>query len=728
MQPVTPDSVGEDLDYAARIKHLRERKLEQTKEKISREGGLNEDDYGRVVPPADFKWEIIPNHHDGSFYGYDGWSNNFADLLQKHPVYVDPMDAFAGRWMFFLSRMKGPTWNPDHDYSQLKPVFEKYNIIAGIGLDAHFAPDYRLGLSLGWDGLLGKLRHYRAENGVEKAAFYDAEEKTIHAIQDWIGRTIAVIDEMAPAESHPLLRENLRAMAETNRAVIGATPRTLREACQWLCWFNMASRTYNRDGAGGQLDELLRPYYERDKAAGIIDDDEARFYIACLLLNDTHYYQLGGPDKNGRDMTSHLSYLILEAADLLNTACNLTIRVHAGMDQRFFLKGVEYLFTNQNGWPRFSGDKALVEGFTRSGFAPELARERIAVGCNWMSLPGLEYTLNDLVKVNVAKVFEVALLEMLADENQSPSLESLWSRYLIHLEKAVSATAEGMDFHLTYQVHNEPELVLNLLSHGPVEKGLDVANGGARYLNLAIDGAGIATVADSLAAIERRVIEEERISWGTLAEALRTNFAGTEGEYIRSMLATSPRYGQGRTPGDQWAVKISKTFSDLVRTQNARYPGYTFIPGWFSWANTIDLGKAVGATPNGRKRGEPINHGANPTPGFRRDGAVTALANAVASVQPGYGNTAPIQLELDPGIARDAEGIKKMADLIRTMFDRGATLLNINLIDAEKVLAAHAHPERYPDLVVRVTGFTAYFSMLSPEFRQLVVDRIIARN
>jgi formate C-acetyltransferase len=133
----------------------------------------------------------------------------------------------------------------------------------------------------------------------------------------------------------------------------------------------------------------------------------------------------------------------------------------------------------------------------------------------------------------------------------------------------------------------------------------------------------------------------------------------------------------------------------------------------------------VGATPNGRRAGEPISHGANPDPGFRKDGAPTAMSQAVASIQPGYGNTAPIQLELDPGLSREEGGVQKIAALIRTHFEEGGTLFNINVIDAEKLRQAHQDPSRYPDLIVRVTGFTAYFAALSPAFRQLVIDRII---
>lgn len=713
--------------YQKRIDILRHEKLAQTKQKIDIEGGLDEDDYGRVVPPADFHWNPIPNHPNGSFYGYEGWSENFYALMKAHPVYINPYDAFSGKWMFFLSRMKGSIWNPDYDYSALQPGLKKYDIISGIGSDAHFAPDYKIGLTLGWEGIRKNLQYYKGQNGRECEAFYRAEERTIDAIQIWITHTIEKLGQMADAETDPGLKENLQEMRRINQWVITSPPRTLREACQWICWFNMVSRTYNRDGAGGQLDELLRPYYEADIRSGLIDDDDARFYIACLLLNDTHYYQLGGPDEQGKDMTSHISFLILEAANMINTSCNLTIRVHDGLNQAFFVKSVSYLFTNKNGWPRYSGDQALVDGFIKNGYTRELARKRIAVGCNWMSLPGMEYTLNDLVKINVAKVFEVAWEEFMQADNRK-SVPALWSCFRKHLENAVRVTVDSICFHMKYQVYNEPELILNLLSHGPVERGLDVSAGGAQYYNLAIDGAGIAVVADSFAAISRRIEKEHRITWSKLNTCILTDYKGADGEYIRNMMKHVPHYGGGNTDADCWGKKISKLFSDLVHGKSYKDHPFCFIPGWFSWANTIDFGKSVKATPNGRHAGEAINHGANPLPGFRKDGAVTAMANTIADIQPGYGNTAPIQLELDPGLVQDAESVKKIADYIQTIFQKGATLLNINIIDADKILAANKDPAKYPDLVVRVTGFTAYFAMLSPAFRQLVVDRIVSKK
>lgn len=227
------------------------------------------------------------------------------------------------------------------------------------------------------------------------------------------------------------------------------------------------------------------------------------------------------------------------------------------------------------------------------------------------------------------------------------------------MARAVEVTAEGIAFHLRYQQYNEPELMLNLISHGPIEKGLDMTCGGAMYYNLCMDGSAIATVADSFGALQQRVEEEKRIDWETLYHHLKTDFQDKGGELVRQMLSRSARYGGGNTISDQWAVKISESYSNQVRSVSQKYPGYQFIPGWFSWSNTIVLGKQVGATPNGRHAFEPINHGANPHPGFRKDGALTAMSNSICAVQPGYGNTAPVQLELDPGMGRGEELCKR---------------------------------------------------------------------
>ena len=752
----------ESWTYERRLRRLVEAKLQQTRDKVACMGPMDEDDLGLVAPPGELDWKPIPNHPNGSFYGPAGWAVNFASLMRAHPTYVDPADALAGRWMAFLNRRRPVGWPPEMDFPHLRPFHQLYGIVSGIGGSNHFGPDYLIGLELGWGGLLDKVRRCRARHGPDKAEFFQAEEDVILAVQEWIDRHIKHIEDLlagewdGPATRAPdswhgqdahathgrdaratqdardthgqdardTFRANLVEMLEVNRHVRDHAPRTLREACQWLAWFNMVSRIYSRDGAGGQIDELLRPYYERDLAAGLIDEEDAIFLIACLLLNETHYYQVGGTHPDGADITSKLSFLVLEAAGRLGIANNLTVRVHDGMDPELFRTAVRHLVRGRKGWPRFAGDKALVEGFCRNGYPPELARQRIAVGCHWMAIPGREYTLNDIVKINVAKVFEVALHDLVEDPTAPPDVQRLWQRFEHHLHQAVEVTAKGIDFHLAHQKDNEPELMLNLLSHGPIEKGLDASAGGVEFYDMCVDGSGLATAADSFAAIEQRIEREGRMTWPQLIHHLRHNWPGPEGRQARAMMKSSARYGQGDSLGDDWALRVSRLLTRLVK-EKPTPGGRIMIPGWFSWSSTIVMGKQVGATPDGRAAGEPISHGANPNNGFRHDGAATAMALAIAAIQTGYGNTCPMQLELSPGLADDDELETRMAALIRTHFDLGGTLFNVNVIDKDTLLAAQLDPWAYPDLIVRVTGFTAYFAALSPAFRQLVVDRLL---
>ncbi|MBR2037943.1 MAG: formate acetyltransferase [Lachnospiraceae bacterium] len=718
----------ETFDYDKRIKLLRKRKVEQTEEK-ARNGGANEDDYGLIVQD-EFQYKLKPNHENGSIYGYKAWTENYCAILDSHPLYCDPLDAFVGKGFLFLERLRPVTckWNPAYPFDELKVLFDKYNVISGIDNCHHFTPDLQIGFDLGWGGILQKLKEQRALHDESHYEFYDSEIAVVEAIIRFLKRCAAELKELGDQEQNLYLKENLYEMSRVNKKVADGKPETFREAVQWMCWFSMLSRTYNRGSAGGQLDEMLRPYYEKDIAEGILTDEEAVFYLACLFLQDSRYFQLGGPDINGEDMTSKISYLCLDAADKINIACNLTIRVHDKLDEKFFKKSVAYLFKNKQGWPRYSSDSALAEGFMKCGYSLEMARKRVAAGCHWMCIPGMEYTMNDTVKINLLKVFEVAYQEMMADKSEAPSSENLWKRYEKHLKVAVDATGNGIMHHLKYQSKSQPELILNLFQHGLIEKGVNITDGGANYYNMCVDGSGLAVVADSFAACEQRIEKEKKLTYEALTKHIANNFEDEDGEYIRQLMQHSEKYCGGDSLGDIWAKRVSKLYTELVRDLNVQHPGINFIPGFFSWSNTLGLGSTVGATPNGRKAGEAINHGANPNGGFRKDGAVSSMCNSIGAIQPGYGNCAPVQLEFDPGIVNDAEGVDKMAAMIKTIMNTGNTLLNINIIDANKILEAHKDPFKYPDLVVRVTGFTAFFAMLTPEFRQLVVDRVTSVN
>ena len=178
-----------------------------------------------------------------------------------------------------------------------------------------------------------KIEKYRKLNP-DKKAFYDAEQKCVEAIIRFVDRHTTEIEKQLKAETRPEIKQNLEEMLKTNIAIRLDAPKTFRQACQWVAYFNAASRVYTRDGAGFQLDTILLPYYENDIKSGVLTDEDAKFLIANLLLIDPHYYQLSGVDKNDNDLTNHLSYLVLEAADLINISANLTVRVHENCDKK----------------------------------------------------------------------------------------------------------------------------------------------------------------------------------------------------------------------------------------------------------------------------------------------------------------------------------------------------------------------------------------------------------
>ena len=733
------------LSYEDRLKTIRETKIRHTLEKRNQNGYTDLDDFGTVPISENYEVEPWYNSSNGSFYGYDGMAENFCRVMDAHEPYVDPMEMLCGRWRDMLVNYRGDVhylpdwlkkkpkimelmasatdqWSKRWDeqrfpYDELKPLQEKYNIQTGIDSDAHLACDYTIGFELGFGGLLKKIEKYRKINP-DKAEFYDAEEKTVFAIVRFIERHIEKIKELLKTESRPEIKENLEEMLAACENIRLNPPKTFHEVCQWTAFFNCASRVCTRDGAGFQMDTILYPYYERDIKAGILGDEKAKFLIANLLLIDPHYYQISGVDENDKDMTNHLSYLILEAADSINIACNLTVRVHENCDKEFFKKAVYYLLKNKNGWPRFCNDKVLCEGYMKNGVDKKTARERIAVGCNWMCVPGKEFPMNDTIKINVAKVFEVALNEMRNEENKSTErLLELWEE---HLNIAIDTTAKGVNLHIDHQAEVTPELVMNLMMENTLEQGEDISRCASLY-TVGVDGAGLAVVADSFGALETRVENEKVITWSEVYKALDNNF---EDERTRLILNSSPKYCEGNTAADKWAKKLTECWVKNIKNQEMP-EGRCLVPGWFSWARTIEYGSKVGATPNGRRKGEPISHGANPNPHFRTDGAPTAQSNGIASVQCGYGNTAPLQIEFDPKLAVDEKGIEIIEKFVKGHFEQGGTLININILDKEKILEANENPDLHPDLVVRVTGFTAYFASLSPQFRQLVVDRFL---
>lgn len=709
--------------YLQKIEELRKTKMEHTQKKIDQHGYYDIDDHGYIPWPEPIDFEIKSNHPSGVSCGPMGIGENFRVWLDVHPIYINPMSSLAGSWIGTIPGLG--KWKPEDEPKHLHLLHEKYNIqYHGIKGMNHLGPDMRIGLELGWGGLLKKIRRFRELNKPADTSFYDGEEQLVLGIQDWIKRHVEKAREMAEKENNIIIKRNLHSMADINEWLINNPPRSFREACQFLAWFQSVDRMWALGGAMGQLDELLLPFYEKDCAQGLSNDQAFIWDLASLFFNDTHYSQIGGMAPDGRDLTNKVSFLILEAAHLLKIPSNLAIRVHQNMDTKLLKKSIQYLLEDGTG-PSYSCSKGLNEGYRRNGIPLPLARKRAKVGCNWTALPGVEYPLQDVTRLCLVSPFIHAFKDVM-EKGGEKSLDYLWQRYVHHLSISVNTIKRGFDWHIEHKAANSPEIVLNLFCHGPIERGLDASEGGVDLYNMTCDGVGLATVADSFAAIEQRIVNEKRLTWVELDKYLETNFLGAED--IRLMLKNISHYGTGESRADWWAKRVSKLYTKLVKGSPTPKHNINVIPGLFSHGDVIKLGENLPATPNGRMAHQAISHSANPDPGFLPEGGgvVTAKANAVAATQPGWGNSSPLQIDLDKNMINESGGIDNIEAIIRAHNEQGGTLININVISKEEILEAHKDPSKYPDLVVRVTGYSAYFQSLSPQYRQQIVDRVLA--
>ncbi|MCL2221112.1 MAG: pyruvate-formate lyase [Oscillospiraceae bacterium] len=713
-------------EILSRITAMHETKIAENKKKLDNFGGFyNIDDHGFICFDG-FTFEAdYPDGYD-LLFGAKCIGENLGRFFKELPVYIHQKSALAGAWAGFFQNFVKIGYRPEDHAAHLKPLHEKYGFLQnGIGGMNHLGPDMEIGFSLGLRGILKKIRRYQARNHPAGEDFYAGEAAVMEGIIAYTENHMHYAHKLASEVTDNWEKQNYTQIAEALENLLVGPPSTFREACQFLAIFQSVDRTYFGGGALGQLDELLRPFYEEDKAAGSLTDEEAIWMVASLFYNDTHYSQIGGQTPDGeKELTSDVSFLILQAAYELAIPYNLAVRVFEGSDDRLLRRALMYILEKGSG-PCFSLSQGVEDGFVKQGHPRELARMRAKVGCNWVALPGIEYPLQDVTRLNMAWAFHYALDEVIA--GGQPSTEKLWEHFASHLAVMVDTISEGYDWHYETVSRNTPELVLNLFCHGPIERGINSAIGGVDILNLNIDAIALATVADSFAAIELRVEKEKKLTWDEMYNTVRNNYKDSEN--IRLMLKNIPRFGHPESLALPWALRIRDEYVRLVADKPTKKHNLKMVPGMFSHGDVYMYGEKLPATPNGRFDGEPISHSNEPDPGFA-SGVVSfspsLKATAVAEAQPGYGNSAPLHLDIDTNMVKTAGGIDALCALIHTHNKMGGTLINLNCITPEQIKAAHENPESHPDLVVRVTGYSAFFASLSQEYRQQVVDRYLS--
>jgi pyruvate formate-lyase/glycerol dehydratase family glycyl radical enzyme len=627
---------------------------------------------------------------------------------------------------------------------QLSPAYYLINEAGGIG---HFLPNYEKMLKLGISGYL-ELMHGR-EGELYEGARIACEGVTIYA-----SRLADEAERLARAEPNARRKEELHEIARICRKVPAQPPETLHEALQalWLTHLAVNLESLNSAVSFGRVDQYLYPFYEADIEAGRLTPESARELLLCFgakaaehvfLLSEriSQYHGgylvvqaaiVGGTDREGLDAVNDLTYLFLDVMEESGLRDpNYQARVHPGSPDAY-IERVARVAIKGNGAPALFSDDAAVAALVYHGYPLEEARNYAVVGCVELALPGNSFFSTDAGLFNLPMCLELALNggrrfgRMAHVGAETPDAHSFQN-----LDQVIDAFRHQVDYMVERMIADfrvvengnrnyNPTPFSSMLVDGCLESGFDLTAGGARYNSSGIQGVGVADVADSLAALEEVVFRKKKCSMGQVLEALRTDFEGNGA--IKAEFMKAPKYGNDDLRVDQYADLVVHIFHQaLSRRANTR--GGDYVPGFYSVTCHVAFGKQVSALPSGRNAGRPFASSLGPGNGCDHLGP-TALLQSVARIDSKLmPNGCALNLRFDPHTFSDNDAVEKFCALIKGFFAEGGMQLQFNIVDPEVLEDARRHPGKYPGLVVRVAGYSAYFDDLPDDTKDEIISR-----
>ncbi len=562
--------------------------------------------------------------------------------------------------------------------------------------------------------------------------------------------------KLAEKEAGPRRRDELLRIADNCRWVPANPPRTFYEAMQCL-WFTqvIAQISYGMAGtfALGRVDQYLYPFYKRDVEEGIITKEEAQELIEELELKLTSNILLlpeagvevsstlgtspqpitiGGLTKDGKDATNELSWMILEASEKLKAVINnLAIRIHSKTAEDFLLKACK-VYRSTSG-QAFYNDEVIIPALLNDGYSLEDARDYAIVGCVEPTGSGDTFACTGGNDLKLGGVLEMVLTNgdyrlmggqglCTGDAKRFKTFDEVMDAFRRQLEHNVKMAADAVNTKDAIYRAEFPAPFVSASLTGCVESGRDATDGGARYNFGSITARGLGTTADSLAAIKKLVFDDHVLTMSELFELLETNFEGND--YRRQLLISrAPKYGNDDDYVDLIAKEIVELFCREV-TKHQSIRGGHFRPSFYSYGTHVLDGLFLGATPDGRMAGEVISNGISPANAREKKGPTAVLNSAAKLEHRLVSNGNALNLRLLPSLVQDEDALRKVASLVKTYFHLGGMHLQFNVVSRETLEDAQKHPQDHRDLVVRVSGYSAFFTDLG----KLIQDDIIART
>ncbi len=567
-------------------------------------------------------------------------------------------------------------------------------------------------------------------------------------------------ERLAEKETDPGRKTELNEMARMTRKVPWNPPETFWEAVQAL-WFThmlvMCSESYPGPGLSpGRVDQYLHPYYQRDLAAGKLTREFAREILQCWFIKHNYAYDfmgrigpnqginsgfgqlitIGGHGPNGEDLSNDLTWLLLEVIDEMNLLePKPNIRLHPDTPEPVLLKVAEMLTKSQGSPFLMNFDPISEKALRWAGYPFERLWDYAPVGCLENTLQGCERAGTVDANLNLAKAVELVMFNgrdqrlklrigaRTGNPERFQNFNQFFSAYKRQLLALIDRILDSECQADAVRSRFENTPYLSALVDGCAEKGKDVSAGGPEFNFITVEGISLATAVDSLAAVKSLVFDQKRITMKELRAALRKNYEGYEP--IRQMLINrAPKFGNDDEIADQIAFELNKFFSEQVFQRVSPATGRRFRAGYLSWNYWILYAAATSATPDGRKRGTYLSNGVCPVTGAHHQGP-TSVARSVSKL--GFEtvpNGGSLTLSFNPSLVKGDLGKRILAGFLRAFTREGGSALQVNMIDPETLRCAQKNPEPYQNLLVRVTGYNAYFTSLGKEMQ----DEIIARE
>ncbi len=565
---------------------------------------------------------------------------------------------------------------------------------------------------------------------------------------------------LAAQESDPGRRAELEAIARICRRVPWEPAGTFPEALQAL-WFThmlvMVAESYPGPGVSpGRIDQYLYPYYQADLQAGRLYPQEAREWLQCLWVKHNYAYDyqgwvgtnqginssfgqlitLAGIDQRGEDASNDLTYLILDVIEEMNLLePKPNVRLHRKSPERLLGRVVEMICHAQGSPFLLNFDEASMAGLRWQGLPEDMLWDYAPVGCLENTLQGCDRSGTVDVNLNLAKAVELALHdgrdaatgEQVGPRTGDPSTFASFDAFRAAVKQQLRAILELLiganNLADAGRARFGPTPYLSALVGGCLQTGRDVTAGGARYSFLTVEGVALATAADSVAAVRELVYERRAVSMAELVRALDANFEGHEA--LRQMLLhKAPKFGNGDPVADELAAEISRFWTEEAFRHVAPETGKRYRGGYLSWNYWVAFAPTTAATPDGRKRGQFLSNGVCPVNGADQAGPTAVIQSVGRLGLETVPNGASHTMSFSPSLLARAENRQKLAALLRAYAQVGGTCLQLNAISPETLRAAQNDPDTYRNLLVRVTGYNAYFVNLGREIQ----DEIIARE